>query len=49
LNFTVMDSTAMAAIASPAEGMVIYCTTWHTLAVHNGTKWMKADLTDPSP
>ena len=46
--FAVMDSTAMAAI-TPAEGMMVYCTTWHTIGVYNGTKWMKADLTDPAP
>jgi len=46
--FAVMDSTAMAAI-TPTEGMMVYCTTWHTIGLYNGTKWMKVSLTDPSP
>jgi len=46
--FAVMDSTTMVAI-TPTEGMMVYCTTWHTLGVYNGTKWMKVDLTDPAP
>ncbi len=41
----VMTTTQRAAIASPAEGLVVYDVTMHELCLYNGTSWFTLDKT----